>query len=52
VCVFGFCPGGRARPFYADYADAYDLLITDPVDLGGGRARAPAGGRLAVGRRA
>jgi SAM-dependent methyltransferase len=22
----------RARPFYADYADAYDLLITDPVE--------------------
>lgn len=22
----------RARPFYADYADAYDLLISDPVE--------------------
>lgn len=22
----------RARPFYADYAEAYDLLVTDPVE--------------------
>ncbi len=22
----------RARPFYADYADSYDLLITDPLE--------------------
>jgi SAM-dependent methyltransferase len=22
----------RVRPFYADYADAYDLLVTDPVE--------------------
>jgi hypothetical protein len=21
-----------ARPFYADYAEAYDLLVTDPVE--------------------
>jgi len=40
----------RARPFYADYAEAYDLLVTDPVEpwaeavhdrlLAGGRAPA------------
>ena len=22
----------RERPFYADYAEAYDLLMTDPVE--------------------
>ncbi|HEX5997749.1 MAG TPA: hypothetical protein VFY84_21630 [Jiangellales bacterium] len=22
----------RVRPFYSDYADAYDLLISDPVE--------------------
>ncbi len=22
----------RARPFYAEYAQAYDLLVTDPVE--------------------
>jgi ubiquinone/menaquinone biosynthesis C-methylase UbiE len=22
----------RARPFYADYAEAYDLLVMDPVE--------------------
>jgi hypothetical protein len=22
----------QAKPFYADHAEAYDLLVTDPVD--------------------